>query len=101
MTRNAAKRVMKLRKPPADSKTSRSFDATVPRAVRRANQVLVEAGVELDQHAPTWAPNQLRHARGTEVRRRFGLGGVQTVLGHANARTSEIYAERDLPRRCS
>ncbi len=42
-----------------------------------------------------WGPNQLRHAAGTEVRREFGLEAAQTVLGHAKADTTEIYAERD------
>jgi integrase len=56
------------------------------RAVRRACD---KAGV------PRWAPNCLRHAAATEIRSRFGLEGAQTVLGHAKASTTEIYAERD------
>jgi integrase len=44
----------------------------------------------------TWSPNQLRHAAATEVRARFGLEASQVVLGHATARTSEIYAEKNL-----
>jgi integrase len=43
-----------------------------------------------------WNPNQLRHSAGTEVRREFGLEAAQTVLGHANADTTQIYAERDV-----
>jgi site-specific recombinase XerC len=42
-----------------------------------------------------WSPNQLRHLRGTEIRKRFGLEASQTVLGHSHADTTEIYAERD------
>ncbi len=45
---------------------------------------------------PHWTPNQLRHSAATAVRRDFGLEGAQLVLGHANAKTSEIYAERDM-----
>ena len=41
-----------------------------------------------------WSPNQLRHAWGTHVRSRFGLEAAQVVLGHTQARVSEIYAER-------
>ena len=41
---------------------------------------------------PHWTPNQLRHAAGTEVREKFGLEYAQAVLGHANAKTTEIYA---------
>lgn len=42
-----------------------------------------------------WAPNQLRHSAGTEVRREFGLEGAQVILGHTQASITEIYAERD------
>lgn len=42
-----------------------------------------------------WAPNQLRHSKGTEVRKVFGLEAAQVVLGHRNADVTQIYAERD------
>ncbi len=42
-----------------------------------------------------WHPNQLRHTRGTEVRKRFGLEAAQVILGHAAADVTQIYAERD------
>ncbi len=43
----------------------------------------------------SWAPNQLRHARATEVRRLFGLDGAAATLGHAQLETTaEWYAER-------
>lgn len=42
-----------------------------------------------------WAPNRLRHSAATKVRRRYGLEAVQVVLGHAQARVTEVYAERD------
>jgi integrase len=42
-----------------------------------------------------WHPNQLRHTRGTEVRKVYGLAAAQCVLGHANAKVTEVYAERD------
>ena len=45
---------------------------------------------------PRWTPNQLRHLKGTEVRRRYGLEGAQVVLGHSKADVSEIYAQRDM-----
>ncbi|QDT67465.1 site-specific tyrosine recombinase XerC [Planctomycetes bacterium MalM25] len=60
-------------------------------AYRRAIQRACDrAGV------PTWSPNQLRHATATAVRAEFGLDGAQIVLGHSHAKTTEIYAERDL-----
>lgn len=43
-----------------------------------------------------WHPNQLRHATGTAVRRRYGLEAAQVYLDHARADVTEIYAERDL-----
>ncbi len=43
----------------------------------------------------SWAPNQLRHARATEVRRTFGLEGAAATLGHSKLETTaEWYAER-------
>ncbi|MBC8352204.1 MAG: site-specific integrase [Planctomycetes bacterium] len=40
-------------------------------------------------------PNQLRHSAGTEVRKRFGLDGAQTLLGHSHADVTQVYAEVD------
>jgi integrase len=40
-----------------------------------------------------WSPNRLRHARATDLRRNYGIEAAQTVLGHANLPTTEIYAE--------
>ena len=45
---------------------------------------------------PHWAPNQLRHTHGTEVRKRFGLEAAQVALGHSSADVTQVYAERDL-----
>ena len=60
--------------------------ASYRRAVRRACE---KAGVE------PFTPNQLRHLAGTAVRREYGLEGAQAVLGHAHAKVTEVYAERD------
>lgn len=48
------------------------------------------------RRAHRWSPNQLRHAAGTMVRKQFGLEAAQVVLGHSQADTTQIYAERDL-----
>ena len=42
-----------------------------------------------------WSPNRLRHSAATEIRRQFGLEAAQTVLGHASADVTQVYAERD------
>jgi hypothetical protein len=43
-----------------------------------------------------WSPLQLRHTAGTLIRSKYGLEASQTVLGHARADTTQLYAERDL-----
>ena len=42
-----------------------------------------------------WAPNQLRHNAATELRKKHGLEGTRTVLGHSTTDMTEIYAEID------
>ncbi len=42
-----------------------------------------------------WHPNQLRHTAATDIRKRFGLEAAQTILGHARADVTQVYAERD------
>jgi integrase len=69
-------------RPPGECYTGQSYAKAIARACKRAA-------------LPHWAPNQLRHAAGTAVRKRFGLDGSQVVLGHATANVSEIYAEVD------
>lgn len=48
------------------------------------------------QKAHRWNPNQLRHAKATALRKRYGLEGARLALGHQHIATSEIYADRDL-----
>ncbi len=55
-------------------------------AIRRA---CLKAGV------PVWTPNQLRHSSATLIREKYGIEAAQTVLGHAEAAVTQIYAERD------
>lgn len=43
-----------------------------------------------------WSPNQLRHARGTEVRAQFGLDAAQATLGHARCDVTQVYAEKNV-----
>lgn len=60
-----------------------------PKEIKEDKQKLKEWK---DSH--TWHPNQLRHARATEVREQFGLEGASVVLGHADIETTKLYAER-------
>ncbi len=48
------------------------------KAIRYATRAARKAGVEM----PDWNPNQLRHACGTRVRRKFGVAAARAVLGH-------------------
>ena len=57
--------------------------AAYRRAITRACET---AGME------AWSPNQLRHAAAHEAREHGGLDAAQARLGHATARTTEIYA---------
>jgi integrase len=42
-----------------------------------------------------WHPHQLRHSRGTEIKKRFGAEASRVSLGHSTLSATEIYAERD------
>lgn len=73
----------KPRKTPGVRYDTKSYAGAIKYACRKA-------GVE------HWAPNRLRHAAATTIRKEFGLEAAQVVLGHADANTSQIYAEKDL-----
>lgn len=45
-----------------------------------------------------WAPNRLRHTRGTEIRKQFGLEAASSVLGHSEITVTQVYAEQDQER---
>jgi integrase len=48
------------------------------------------------RRAHRWTPLQLRHAAATMIRAKYGLEAAQTILGHARADVTQVYAERDL-----
>lgn len=54
-----------------------------------------QADLEAWQKEHRWSPNQLRHARATDIRKQFGLEAAQVILGHAAADVTQVYAERD------
>ena len=51
-----------------------------------------KAGVNLER----WTLHQLRHSRGTAIRKKFGIEASRVSLGHARLEATEIYAEKDL-----
>jgi integrase len=44
---------------------------------------------------PIWFPHQLRHSAASEIRRRYGLEATQSILGHTELTTTQIYAQAD------
>lgn len=69
-------------RPPREHYTKDSYNRAIARACGKAG-------------LPAWSPNQLRHSRATILRERYGIEAAQVVLGHSDAKTTEIYAERD------
>lgn len=94
--RNAAVRAANPRRVAAERYTVPSYDRAVSRGVEKANVRRGRlAGPGNYDAVPHWHPNQLRHAHGTEVRRRFGLEAAQVTLGHERADVTQVYAERN------
>jgi integrase len=93
-SQRARKPARKRRRPAGDRYTTASYRRAITRAVATANKAREKAGVA--ERLPNWSPNQLRHLRAGEVKERFGIEASSAVLGHANIRTTEIYADRKL-----
>jgi integrase len=66
---------------------------------RQAVQYGIDAANErLKGHCdpiPAWTPHQLRHSKGTIIRKLFGLEGSQVALGHSSISATQLYAETD------
>jgi integrase len=73
----------RLKVRPGSRYSRHSYRTAVQRACRRAG-------------IPVWSPRQLRHTRATLIRQAYGLEAAKAVLGHADTKVTEIYAERDL-----
>lgn len=67
-----------------------SYRRAISRAVDRVN-----AQRPAGERIPRWSPNQLRHARATELRKTFGIEAARLILGHSEVETTQIYAEAD------
>jgi integrase len=93
-SQRARKPVRRRQRPAGERYNKDSYRRAIARAVGLANKAREKAGVE--ERLPNWSPNQLRHLRAGEVKERFGIEEASAVLGHANIRTTEIYADRKL-----
>jgi len=93
MTPSQAKRRAKAKPKRAkrDHYDTSSYHGAIDYGIKKANKDKEEK----DQIAH-WFPLQIRHSRGTEVRRRYGLDAAQATLGHARADVTEVYAEKNL-----
>lgn len=67
----------------------------IPKTLGRVEAEALRAEAAEWRREHCWSPNQLRHTRATEIRERFGIEAAQVVLGHSEADTTQIYAERD------
>lgn len=76
------RRTARPKRKPGERYTTMSYGHAIKRACEKA-------GVE------AWAPNRLRHSKGTKIRKLFGIEAVQVSFGHADVDVSEVYAERD------
>jgi integrase len=82
---------------PGERYTTTAYQTAVRRGVEWANRRREQlAGAGNYDPVPHWHPNQLRHAHGTEVRRRYGLEAAQVALGHERADVTQVYAEKNL-----
>ena len=97
--RPGTNRKVRPQRTPKTRYTKDSYARAIRRGVDKANKAILEDAKEFQIDNPVllayWAPNRLRHARATEVRRTYGLEAAQVVLGHAKADVTQVYAERD------
>jgi integrase len=96
---HAARRpVANRRRPPGTYYTVTSYRRAIERACAKADRAAHKADPTIPADlvvVPRWHPNQLRHARATSVRAKFGAEAARLVLGHSKLSTTEIYAEAD------
>ena len=82
-SQRARRRKAKPKRAPGLFYRTRAYTRAVHRTCKRAG-------------IPVWGPNRLRHNAATFFRREFGLDVARAILGHSDAATTTIYAERDL-----
>ena len=69
-----------------------SFGRAVQRGIARANVARVAKGLD---PVPRWHVYKLRNSAATCIRAEHGIEAVRTLLGHASATVTEVYAEAD------
>ena len=97
--RPGSNRKRRPKRRPGECYTTNTYRRAIHRAVELVNRKRAKEAAEKGEKPDLlekWGPNRLRHSAATEIRRYFGLEAAQTVLGHATADVSQIYAERDL-----
>jgi integrase len=107
-SQRARRRKRHPKRPPGDRYDNRAYCHAIRRGCARAfphptlhqipkKELTAEQRAELSRWCPeqTWHPNQLRHNAATCLRKEFGLDVARAVLGHSDAATTTIYAERD------
>ena len=83
-----ARRRRKPKRPKRDHYDTDSYRRAIVYGLKKARK----SGVEI----PHWHPHQLRHSRGTEIRKKYGIEAAQVALGHARADVTQIYAEKNM-----
>jgi len=73
--------------------SSQTYYRAIDRAIERVNNGLRGEGkIEIAR----WSPHQIRHAKGQQVREKYGIEAAQAVLGHESLDATEIYSSRRL-----
>jgi integrase len=95
--RAGTNRKVRPKRRPGDHYTVESYNRAIARACDKAWPApdgLTPTERDAWHCAHRWAPNQLRHAAATRIRREFGLEAAQVVLGHRTLTVTQVYAER-------
>lgn len=75
-----------------------TYRRAVQYAIAQANKS-IQAECQTDDEYQVkkikWTPHQLRHNRGTIIRKKMGLEASKAALGHRHLNSTEIYAEQD------
>ena len=92
-------RKRKPKRSPGVKYSTDSYRRSIQRACEKAFGMpdgLNAESLEAWRKENLWAPNRLRHTAATAIRRKFGLEAAKVTVGHNDASTTLVYAERDL-----